>query len=178
MKKRHTLLPKLGLIFSMLTLVAGIVLTAAPWTPELHRALLRMLQEQPFSVSLLGLGLFAIGILLLSAFLSDYRKTYVHLDMGRLQVSIDETLIQRYVERFWNEEMPNYPAHCDVRVQDDILSISADLATREEDFPKHSLDEIDTKLSELLKQTCGYSGRYHLAMRFEDGDHAHPCTES
>jgi hypothetical protein len=167
MRKSQKLLPVLGLLFAVSSLSLGLILAALPWTPQMQEALLAFMRSERVLVSISGLALFLVGIILLSTFMADYRRTYFHIWMGNHQISVDETLIQRYVDLYWQEQFPQGRSACEVAIHGNCLSIQASLPCRD-DLPEQKLRQIESDLSELLKAQIGYEGEYHIAFSFED----------
>lgn len=145
----------------------GVFSIALPWSSHLQTATLRFLTENTLILSLFGLGFALVGLsIVIYTFLST-RHRYAHIKMGRQAITIDENLIEQYLEAYWKEKLPHYQIPFYLIIHKQSLQIVASFPSFSEVEQQLLLEGINQDFKGLFENLLGYPHDVHLIASFE-----------
>lgn len=160
MYKRLILHPAVGLMFSLWLICGGILAAFAPWAPEIRDPLIRLLTEGKASLTLAGLGSFAIGTALLRSYLRHQKAPFYKVQGGDREISVEPELIGQYVRGYFLEHFPQQKVGSQISIQNNRIEVIADM----ELHPSEAL-KVEREIAQQLEAILGYSEPLELAVR-------------
>ncbi len=153
-----------GLFF----IVLGTIGLLALWFPHIRTALIVFLLENALIISIFSMAIFAIGIAIVVNVIQNARHSYYQVTAGRHLVSVDEDLIEKYINSYWIEFFPNVNIPNHVTLKNNKIYIVADLPYYPSAEQKTLLAKIDKDISNILSKIFGYKREFSLQISFNE----------
>ncbi|CUI17204.1 conserved putative membrane protein [Candidatus Protochlamydia naegleriophila] len=145
----------------------GVFSIALPWSSHLQAATIRFLTENALILSLFGLGFALVGLsIVIYTFLST-RHHYAHVRIGSRAVTIDENLIEQYLEAYWKERFPQHHIPFYLTIRNQSLQIVANFPHLPEPEQQLLLEGINQDFKGLFGDLLGYPHDVHLIASFD-----------
>ncbi len=142
----------------------GIIL---PWSPFLQTVTIQLIIENTLMLSLFGLGFVLIGISIVIYALLNSRHRYIHIRTGGQAITLDENIIQQYVEAYWQGHFPNIHVPFHLTFKRHSIQIVADLPALPLSEQKIFLVRLKHDFSDLFGRILGYPYDVHLIASFQ-----------
>lgn len=162
--KSHFFHSFVSLIFIMCLLFLGIGLCILPQSPDWTMHLSEMLKNNPSKCALIGKYLLASGGALLLFFYFLGRKSDYHLKVEPgLSYSVKKQVIEKSITDLLEEMRPEgIPFKLNIYGQN--IEMIADLSKISFEAHEALLDNLESKLSELMQKTYGEPKEFNLSI--------------
>lgn len=147
-------------------LLTGLFSLILPWSSFLQNKTIQFILSQTLIFFLFGLGLTLIGVSILTYASLRSKRRYVSIRSGKQAISIDEELIQNYLENYWKEHFPKNHIPSYLTIKKNSLEIVADLPAIPQIEQKIFLEKVQQDFNELFGQVLGYPHDVHLTVSF------------
>lgn len=171
MRISYLFLSLINLLFGVLLIVLGIFILMIPRAPHFQANTVAFLTEQSFLLSIFGIGLGVIGIFLLIGIYAVNRRNSYYLTMGSNLLTVNESIIKKYLSTYWKALFPNDEPHCEVAIRDNHIYLTAVLPYVSFEEQKKLLERIESDLQKLLARMFDYRGEFYLSLSFQDKRH-------
>jgi hypothetical protein len=157
----------LSFLLSLFFLVLGIFSLILAWSPLVKESVAHFIANDALITTLFGIGLFLIGlsIFVYAIFIAKHR--YIHLQTGHRSVTLDEGVIQSYLENYWTEQFPKHFVPTHLTVKKHSIQIVANLPYLPQTEQKTFLEKVKRDFNNLFGQTLGYSHDVQLFASFD-----------
>ena len=148
----------LNALFGALVLIAGVLIALTPWSQGWYDCFIHFFSTNFWAVPLIGILLAIFGLkLFLWSFSLMHHGSYKTV-AGKLRLSVDEGIIQKYFSDYLTKRFPNEPSSAHVVIKNNQLVLMATIPV--ECTPALSLDmqeELRMKLQDLIGHTADFS---------------------
>lgn len=158
----------LSLLLSLFFLLIGTVSLFIPWSSWIRTEVIQFILEDNLIIPLFGLGFIIAGLSLAIYSISQARQRYFYLRIGPRSIAVDETLLQRYLETYWQKQFPKYPIATHLNLKKDSIQIEAEFPATPEQSQKDLLEKVKQDLSDIFSITLGYPHEIYLTATFQN----------
>jgi hypothetical protein len=138
-----------------------------PWSSFLQKVTTQFILEHTLVLSLFGLGFVLIGLSIVIYTLLNTRHRYVHVQIGKNAVILDENIIRQYLETYWQEHFPNTQVSFNLKFKKRALQIIADLPFLPLSEQRVFLEQVKQDFDDLFSRVLGYPYDVHLIASFQ-----------
>jgi hypothetical protein len=121
-------------------------------------------------ISIFSVAIFAIGIAILIHVIQSTRHRYYMIPAGRHLVSVDENLINNYLNSYWKELLPKVNVPNRIALKNNRIFVIADLPYFSGEEQKILLNKIDKDVSNILRKVLGYDREFSLQISFHESN--------
>jgi|GEM_PF-906847 len=167
MRNGHLIFSFLHLLVVFLIIGMGLFLISLAYIDHVRMFLLYALESaNRLHFTFIGLIVLAVGLLMLLAFYVMYRQCYYQVLMsGTNKTSIDLQLIEQTVKRFWSDKFSHDQHILDIVMHpNQMLEIIAEVPIMNFKEEKKILREVESELSEILKNTLSYEKEFLMTV--------------
>lgn len=157
----------ISFVFAAFFLLLGVLAVILPWSTAVRTDLVSFILENSLAISLFGFAFLIIGGFILISLLLRLRKRYYYLRVNQYAITVDETIIQHYLEEYWKKKFPQSEIPNRLILKRNKIKIVADLPYRPKEERKQSIATIQNDLKDLLQQIFGYSQSFKLRLSFK-----------
>lgn len=147
----------------------GLLALILPWVAVLRRSFIDLLASNPLTMTVIGIGFVAVGAMMLISICGKQRE-YYHVKTGDRAVMVADSLLNDYVNNFWEQQFPNQEFVSNVTVKSNRIHIVADLPPLPFDEQRPFLKKAEELLGQLLADKVGYHRGFSLSISFHDSD--------
>ncbi len=145
----------------------GIFSVILPWSPFLQQSATDLIVNHTLILSLFGLGLVLIGISIVIYAIFNMGHSYAYIKVGNRPVSLDENLIEQYLQNYWKKNFPNHQIPFYMSIKKNSIQIVADLPPVPEADQDRFLDKIREDFSHLFSGILGYQNEIYFIAHFQ-----------
>lgn len=153
----------IGIFFTM----AGIIGLMIPLDPATRTLVVQFIFENSLAIVLFGFGFLIIGFTILINLFLSFKKRYYNIRSGIKSIDIEETILQDYLNSYWEETFPSYEIPNRLTMKRNKIHIFADLPYVPKPQQKGILENIRNDLSELFAKVFGYRQDFYLSISFQ-----------
>ncbi len=146
--------------------LVGIIGLILPWSPGLQNSLINLIVNHTLILSLFGLGGIFIGFSLVIYAIFNKGRRYAFIKTGTKAVSIDENLIEQYLQMYWKKQFPQKQILFSFSIRQKSIQIIADLPFIPEAEQNQFLEKIQEDFTELFGNLLGYHNEIHFVAHF------------
>jgi hypothetical protein len=157
----------ISLVIGTFFLLLGAVSIALPWVTLLRDKIVQFILEGNLIFTLFGLGFFLIGLSILLYSLLSSKKQYVYLRTGNRSITLDEDLIQDYLETYWQERFPKHTIPSSFQIKKRAIHIKADFPFLPVLEQRAFLERIQHDFNDLFGRVLGYPHEIYLTASFQ-----------
>ncbi len=157
----------ISFILGIFFLLGGTYATALSWSSFLRLKAIYFILENTLILSLFGLGLALIGFSILIYAIVNSRRRYISICISKHAVTIDETLIQQYLETYWKEHFPTHSVSSRLSIKKNALQIVVDLPFIPKDEQEKFLNHIHQDFMDIFGRLLGYPHKIYLTASFQ-----------
>lgn len=158
------------LIMGLFFVVLGSIGLLALWFPHIRTTLIIFMLDNSLLISIFSMGLFAIGIAIVIFVIQSTRHRYYRIPAGRHLTTVDEGLIEGYMNSYWRELFPKLDIPSHVTLKNNRIFVTADLPYFPSEEQKTLLGKIDTDVSNILSKIFGYNREFSLQISFRSSE--------
>jgi hypothetical protein len=156
------------LIMGLFFVVLGTIGMLALWFPEIRSILIVFILRNALFISIFSLALFAIGIAIVISVIQSTRHRYYKIQAGRNLATVDESLIEGYINSYWRDFFPKLTIPSRVTLKNNKIFITADLPHFPSEEQKNLIEKIDRDVSNILSKIFGYNREFSLEISFNE----------
>ncbi len=108
-----------------------------------------------------------IGLSLVTYSILSTKRRYVYVKTGNKSVTLDENVIQHYLDTYWIEEFPNSQIPSTFKVKKNTIQILADFPFLPQQEHHAFLEKIKTDFSDIFGRILGYPHEIQLIASFQ-----------
>ncbi len=165
MKTGNLLFSAVQFVFAMLIILLGIFFIGLQHALHLRYAIADFFSQTIVCFSFIGYLILACGILLLFGFYAMHRGMYYNIRMGRNEVFVDPSVIQRYVREYWKTIFPDYDLSIEVGLnKDQKIEMFVELPLLSAEKQQALLEKAENELSQILQKHLGYRREFTLSV--------------
>jgi hypothetical protein len=160
MSPRQALASALHLFVVLIFFIVALGCTLIPYLPLTREAIIDFLNHRYEECFQIGMGLFALSLVLFIGFFALNRGKCLVIQMG---VSTDVRLVQHVVEEYFSTHF-----HKKIALKEVTLGPKSSLSfliTTHEKEPESLFGEVETGLSLLLRKRFKYTKPFHLIVK-------------
>jgi hypothetical protein len=152
--------------FVVLTVMAlGGVCVAVAKIPLVQASLSYFISTHPEVFFPIGIAAFVLSVILLVGLYAMNRKQYLQVVMQSRNTSVDESLIGKYVSKYWQGLFPDYNYTAKVLVHpNQKIEVIAEIPQMEEDEQIELLERVEGELGSLFAKHLGYDREFNLTV--------------
>ncbi len=151
-----------ALFFILLGLV-GIII---PWSPSIRTNFVQFILNESLLLSLFGLISIFIGLAIAASLLINAKRKYYYIRSGEHAISVDEAVIQQYLDVYWKELFPGSDIASRLVLKNNKIHISVDLPTLPIGRQQLILEKIKQDLRSKFADLLGYHNEFFLTSSF------------
>lgn len=153
-------------------LLLGIICLILPWSAAIRTDLIEFILENTTAIAIFGLGLFAIGCIILVSLFLRFKKRYYYINSANYAAAIDETVVQQYLHSYMKQLYPKHEIPTRLILKKDKIKIIADLPYTPVTQQQAIIDRMHHDLNDIFKRILGYSNDFLLSISFPKKQHA------
>ncbi len=157
----------INLFIGIFFILLGIISAMLPWSTGIRTSLIQIILENSVVIFLFGFCFLVIGALIVVNILLNARRNYYHLRASACKVSIEETVIQDYLDNYWKQVFPQSKIASKLFLKKNKIYLTADLPYVPLTEQKIVLERIQTDLGELFLSYLGYRQPFYLSASFQ-----------
>ena len=147
----------------------GLLAFILPWVAVLRRSFVELLVGNPLTMAVIGIGFIAVGAVMLVSICGKQRE-YYHVKTGDRAVMIADTLLDDYLNSYWEQRFPDQEFVSKVTVKNNRVHITADLPPLPFEEQRPFLKRSEDDIAQLLAEKTGYQHGFSLSISFHDSD--------
>lgn len=167
MRFGHLFFSLINLLVAALLIVLGIFIFMIPRAAHFQQLAMNLLTDRTHLFSLLGIGVGIIGVLLLAAIYIMNRRHSYYLTMGSHILTIDESIVKKYLDEYWKECFPGHDLHQELAIKNNLLYLTVDLPYVAFDEQRKVLERIESDLQELFSRVFDYRKEFYITVSFQ-----------
>ncbi len=155
-------------LLGLLVALVGLFAIIWPWVPAFRSSMISWLASGTWTIALVGIGLFALGVLMVAGVVVQSRRHFYHVRMGDRAVQVDESIIEGYLTQYWQTLFPGKEVNNRIRIKREKIYVSCDLPAVPFDQQKAILQRVDTDLSEIFSKVLDYRKEFWFTASFSE----------
>lgn len=164
---KHFFYSLINFIVALFFIMMGVISVLMPWFPAMRVDFIKFLLENSMAITLFGLCFLTIGIYLVISIILGAKRHYYEFKVGQNLVTVDEDLIQKYLQVYFSEIFPTQEIPCGLTIKQNLLHITADLPYVPSSQRDVLLEKIKQDLKNIFGQHLGYDSDYYLSASFQ-----------
>lgn len=157
----------ISFIVSLFFILFGIICMMFPWDADIRTAAIQFVLENSLAIVLFGFGMFLIGASVIVNLFQNVRKRYYHVRTDANAISVDENIIQSYLNSYWKNHYPNEEIPYRFTINKNKIHLYADLPYCPKPQQQTEVERIQSELSALLRRSVGLKTDFKLSLSFE-----------
>lgn len=144
----------------------GIIGVIIPWSPEIRTDLVQFILDDSILLSLFGLTFIIVGLAIAAYILVNGRRKYYHIRSGEDAITVDEAVIQQYLDAYWKELFPGSDIPNRLAIKNNKIHITVDFPHVPQGQQQLILERIKQDLRNKFTEILGYRGDFYLSSSF------------
>jgi hypothetical protein len=157
----------ISLAIALFFLTLGIMCMMLPWSPIVRSDLIQFILEDSIAISLFGFGFAIVALALIINIGFSTRYNYYKVRSEPNAISIDETIIQEYLNTYWKTLFPQSTIPSRLKIKKNRIYIIADLPYIPLQEQKQFLEKVKAELNDLFSTILGYRDVFYLSASFQ-----------
>lgn len=146
----------MSVLIGTLFLLIGALGVALPWSDILRTEMITFLLEDSIILPSFGAGCLLIGLSILIYTFFSTRQSYVDIRTGELAVTLNENVVQHYVDAYWKDVFPTYPITSSIEIKKKAIYINANLPSLTPKEKNAFLEQVQKDLGDIFGRILGY----------------------
>lgn len=163
----HFFYSLMSFILALFFIMLGALSILMPWRPAMRTDLIQFLLENSIALSLFGLAFLTIGVAMVFSIILNAKRHYYEFKVGNNPVRVDEEVIQKYLQVYFEEIFPAQDVPCRLTVNKNLLHVTADLPYVPNTQRNVLIEKIQQDLKSLFSEHLGYNSDYYLSASFQ-----------
>lgn len=163
----HFFYSLISFLIAIFFILLGLIGVLIPWSENVRAEVITLINEHSIAISLFGLSFMTIGIAVMANIIINSKTSYHHFTLGKNFVSVDESIIQRYLNEYWKELFSGQEIPHRITLKDNKINITADLPYLQQQQQGILLAKIEQELTELFSDILGYRQQFSLSVSFQ-----------
>lgn len=156
-------------IVALFVLILGVIAIILPWSPKVRTDFITLILEHSLAISIFGFIFLVIGLGILISICINLRKHYYYIRVRGQAVSVDESIIQHYLDAYWKQLFPGADVPNRLILKHNKIKVLAELPYMPKLVQKDVLERIQHELPDILFKILGYSRELDLRINFRSG---------
>lgn len=163
----HFIYSLITFIIALFFIMLGVIASLIPWFPAMRTDLIQFLLENSIAIFLFGMAFLVIGVVMVVNIILSTKRHYYEFTVGNNTVKVDEDLIQKYLQNYFQDQFPTQEVPCRLTIKQNRLHITADLPYVPSTKRNLLVEKIQQDLKDLLSEHLGYNDDYYLSASFQ-----------
>lgn len=163
----HFIYSLISFIIALFFIMLGVISALMPWFPAMRADLIQFLLENSIAIFLFGMAFLTIGVCMVVNIILHAKKHYYEFTVGEHPVRIEEDLIQKYLQTYFQNLFPAKEVPCHLSIKQNRLYITADLPPVPSSQRDIIIEKIQQDLKKLFSEHLGYHSEYYLSASFQ-----------
>ncbi|MGA8165317.1 MAG: hypothetical protein WB791_09925 [Waddliaceae bacterium] len=157
-----------NILIAIFFILLGIIGMLIPRFSSIRTLLIVFIQENPIILSLVGFLLTVIGSAIVLNILLSTRHRHYRIRSGKHTITINESLIQQYLDSYWKELFPEHEIPNTLVMKHNGVHITADFPYLPPSQQQPFLEKIEKDLSRIFTTMMGYDKEIFLDASFPE----------
>lgn len=158
----------ISLVICIFFLFLGIIAVMLPWWTPVRQGLAQFILDNPLALFFFGLAFLIVGGGIAAHIIVNSRRKYYTLHGKNLTVSVDENLIQNYLNVYWKELFPSYDVPSRLTLKPHKIEIFTEFPYVPEEEHQALLTRIHRDLENMFSSLIEFDGEITLTASFEN----------
>lgn len=154
-------------VIAIFFVILGLIAAILPWSTGLRTDIVEFILANSIAISLFGFGFMIIGGIMILNLILNARRKYYHARVGSNLVTIDEAVIQRYLQAYWERLFPNKEVPTRLVIKKNKIKITADLPYTPQNEQEEFITQVKQDLREIFTKILGYPNEFVLSLSFQ-----------
>lgn len=154
-------------VIAVFFVVLGLIGVVLPWSAGLRTDIVEFILANSIAISLFGFGFIIIGGTLLLNMILSTRRRYYNEKVGSNLITIDETVMLRYLQMYWERIIPTQEVPTRLLIKKNKIKISADFPFIPREEQDALIANIKQDLREIFTKVLGYPYEFSLSLSFQ-----------
>lgn len=163
----HLIYSFISFIVAIFFIMSGVIGTLIPWFPQVRTDVIVFILENSIAIFLFGFCLIVIGMAMVINIVIGSRRRYYHIRSGKNLTSVNQALIEGYLNAYWKNMFPGYEVPNRLSLMNNSIHIAADLPYVAPSQQQVLLDRIKHELHDILNRVLGYRNEFRLNLSFQ-----------
>lgn len=156
----------INLILAAFLLLVGLYSLLLPWSFFLQTQIIHLILNETLIFSLFGLGLTLMGVSLIMYTVIQLRRRYIPIRVGHQAITIDQTLVQQYIDHYWQQRLSGQQITSEVAIKKQAIYITTTIPSSPELEPNF-IEQTKQELIDLFGRLIGYPHEVFLTIDFQ-----------
>lgn len=153
------------LFFGIALCIGGVFFAAFWWSESFRQFTSQLLLEYPWVLFLLSGLLLIIGSVFIGKVFFRFQKRSYVLSKGDRSVTINETIFENYLKKYWQQEFPNLAIPFSISIKPTKILIEAELNAESDEKDRSAIiEKIENDLTSIYQSFLGYTGEVRLTL--------------
>jgi hypothetical protein len=158
----------LSFVVALFFILIGIVGILIPWSINVRTLLTKFIFEDAIAISLFGFTFFVIGLAIVIHILFNAQKKHYKISSLKGPTTVDEAVIQEYLETYWKQLFPKNDIPCQLALKDNKIHVAVDLPYLPIQEQRPLLEKIRKDLMDMFTKVLGYRDEFFLSATFQN----------
>jgi hypothetical protein len=165
MRTGNLLFSAVQLIFVVALFLLGGLFLGLSHVPQFRDRIAQFFLSDSESLMSIGYAILGVATLLFSGFYAMHRGSYFQVEMGSSRLDVDPSVIQNYVQSYWNDIFPEQQLETQILLRrNKKIEILAEMPPMADEELTELLTQIETELSCLLEHILGYRSDFLITV--------------
>ena len=156
------------ILIAIFFILVGIIFIMVPWLPAIRDHIIFFLVNNSVALSLFGIVSLTIGSAVATNIILNARHRYYRIRSGANAITVDETLIQQYLDSYWAELFPDCDVPNRLILKNNRIHMIVNLPYLPLAEQKPLLERVEGELSERFTNVLGYNKEFFLTASFRE----------
>lgn len=157
----------ISFIVALFFILLGIIGILIPWSPGIRTDLVQFILNDYLVISLFGFATIIIGLSIAINILINTKRKYYHIRSDANAITVDETIIQQYLNAYWEELFPGSDIPSRITLKNNKIHISVDFPELPIGQQQLILERIKQDLRSKFAELLGYHNEFYLSSSFQ-----------
>lgn len=158
----------ISFIIALFFILLGVFGVLIPWSPVIRTELVQFILNDSLVLSLFGFASIFIGLAIAINILINAQRKYYNIRSDANAIDVDETVIQQYLNTYWEELFPGSDIPSRVTLKNNKIHISVDFPPLPLARQQLILERIKQDLRGKFAEILGYHREFYLSTSFQN----------
>lgn len=155
----------ISFLIALFFVLLGIIGALITWSSTV-REIVSVIFDHSIAITLFSFMLILIGVAVAAQIIFASRATHYRFTVRNQLVKVDESVIQTYLNKYWQELFQGQEIPCHVTLKGNKIHVTADIPYIEQEQQEVLLTKIQQELGDLFGNLLGYRQEFYLAINF------------
>jgi len=163
----HFFYSLISFITALFFILIGLIGIIIPWSPSIRTSFVQFILNESLFLSLFGVISIFTGLAIAASILMNTKRKYYCIRSDDNAVSVDEAVIQQYLDVYWKELFPGSDIASHLVLKNNKIHISVDFPNIPVGQQQLILEKIKQDLRSKFADLLGYHNEFYLTSSFQ-----------